>query len=75
MDCCCPRNDYEQLGERKKVVIKETPEEQAARERVEELARQLGEGKQRAGEGCYFLVFCATIREIRDFNREEYGTN
>eukprot|EP01052_Picozoa_sp_SAG31_P004503 SAG31_NODE_187_length_20848_cov_22.521953_9_plen_214_part_00 len=27
------------------------------------------------GKGCYFLVFCATIREIRDFNREKYGTN
>eukprot|EP01052_Picozoa_sp_SAG31_P048228 SAG31_NODE_9998_length_1198_cov_2.047316_2_plen_84_part_00 len=27
------------------------------------------------GEGCYFLVFVPTIREIRDFNREKYGTN
>eukprot|EP01052_Picozoa_sp_SAG31_P033645 SAG31_NODE_3829_length_3842_cov_124.370558_4_plen_164_part_00 len=26
--------------------------------------------------GCYFLShFCATIREIRDFNREKFGTN
>eukprot|EP01052_Picozoa_sp_SAG31_P019125 SAG31_NODE_1383_length_8578_cov_3.660573_10_plen_84_part_00 len=25
--------------------------------------------------GFYFLVFCATIREIRDFIREKYGTN
>eukprot|EP01052_Picozoa_sp_SAG31_P044782 SAG31_NODE_7933_length_1561_cov_1.528044_1_plen_352_part_00 len=24
------------------------------------------------GKGCYFLVFCATIREIRDFTRERY---
>eukprot|EP01052_Picozoa_sp_SAG31_P040245 SAG31_NODE_5783_length_2328_cov_3.748543_3_plen_164_part_00 len=28
------------------------------------------------GEGCYFLsFFCATVREIRDFNREICGTN
>eukprot|EP01052_Picozoa_sp_SAG31_P003342 SAG31_NODE_127_length_23612_cov_39.709863_8_plen_199_part_00 len=27
------------------------------------------------GKRRYFLVFCATIREIRDFNREKYGTN
>eukprot|EP01052_Picozoa_sp_SAG31_P003966 SAG31_NODE_159_length_21911_cov_12.220750_2_plen_179_part_00 len=27
------------------------------------------------GEGCYFFVCVPTIREIRDFNREEYGTN
>eukprot|EP01052_Picozoa_sp_SAG31_P033472 SAG31_NODE_3788_length_3881_cov_1.735590_5_plen_108_part_00 len=27
------------------------------------------------GKGCYFLVFWATIREIRDFYREMYGTN
>eukprot|EP01052_Picozoa_sp_SAG31_P017627 SAG31_NODE_1215_length_9335_cov_5.846470_1_plen_229_part_00 len=26
-------------------------------------------------KGCYFLVFVPTIREIRDFNREIYGTN
>eukprot|EP01052_Picozoa_sp_SAG31_P030304 SAG31_NODE_3096_length_4680_cov_1.703995_9_plen_76_part_00 len=31
----------------------------------------------RKGEGCYFLVFVQLpgIREIRDFNREKYGTN
>eukprot|EP01052_Picozoa_sp_SAG31_P025293 SAG31_NODE_2210_length_6179_cov_78.720230_1_plen_439_part_00 len=27
------------------------------------------------GKRCCFLVFCATIREMRDFNREKYGTN
>eukprot|EP01052_Picozoa_sp_SAG31_P001742 SAG31_NODE_59_length_29571_cov_20.443506_2_plen_84_part_00 len=27
------------------------------------------------GEGCCFLVFCATIREMRDFNREKHVTN
>eukprot|EP01052_Picozoa_sp_SAG31_P009380 SAG31_NODE_490_length_14932_cov_9.350300_17_plen_180_part_00 len=43
--------------------------------RTEELHALHLHGLPASCERCYLLGFCATIREIRDFNREKYGTN
>eukprot|EP01051_Picozoa_sp_SAG22_P029993 SAG22_NODE_11395_length_487_cov_0.922680_1_plen_106_part_01 len=50
MDCCCPKSGggYEKIDERRKVVIKETPAEKEARERMEALRAQLVAGKAKA---------------------------
>eukprot|EP01052_Picozoa_sp_SAG31_P013746 SAG31_NODE_835_length_11646_cov_11.142201_6_plen_117_part_00 len=39
------------------------------------LSRCTGSCSLACGEGRYFLVFVPTIREIRDFSREKYGTD
>eukprot|EP01052_Picozoa_sp_SAG31_P017340 SAG31_NODE_1182_length_9512_cov_3.773611_4_plen_124_part_00 len=38
-------------------------------------ASSLSAWQGRQGKDCYFLVFCATIRDIRDFNRESVCIN
>ena len=49
MDCCCPKSGgYDKIDERPKVVIRETAAEKKAREKMEDLATRMEEGKTKA---------------------------